>query len=128
MTSLNWSDYRAVLFDLDGVVTPTAIVHMRAWSEMFNAYLESYDGEGDASPYTDADYLRCAIQNSVNMAVWLSEPAVVKWINASRIDLFSPLLDFDSDEGRANLQAMGELIQKAVPRLQALLDTRSGGA
>ncbi|WP_243057382.1 HAD family phosphatase [Nocardioides sp. SR21] len=53
---MNWSDYRAVLFDLDGVVTPTAIVHMRAWNEMFNAFLESWDGEGDTAPYTDADY------------------------------------------------------------------------
>ena len=55
-SSLNWSDYEAVLFDLDGVVTPTAIVHMRAWSEMFNAFLEGWDGEGDTAPYTDADY------------------------------------------------------------------------
>ena len=53
---MNWPDYQAVLFDLDGVVTPTAIVHMRAWSEMFNAFLESWDGEGDTAPYTDADY------------------------------------------------------------------------
>src|SRR4051794_22449175 len=53
---VDWPDYRAVLFDLDGVVTPTAIVHMRAWSEMFNAFLESWDGEGDTSPYADADY------------------------------------------------------------------------
>lgn len=30
-------------------------------------------------PYTDADYLRCAIQNRLNMAVWLTEPAIVKW-------------------------------------------------
>lgn len=51
-----WADYDAVLFDLDGVVTPTAIVHMRAWSEMFNAFLSGWDGEGDTSPYTDADY------------------------------------------------------------------------
>lgn len=56
MTPVNWPDYRAVLFDLDGVVTPTAIVHMRAWSEMFNAFLESWDGEGDTAPYADADY------------------------------------------------------------------------
>ena len=56
MTRVQWSDYDAVLFDLDGVVTPTAEVHMRAWSEMFNAFLESYDGEGDRAPYTDDDY------------------------------------------------------------------------
>jgi len=56
VTRVQWSDYEAVLFDLDGVVTPTAEVHMRAWAEMFNAYLESYGGPGDSSPYVDDDY------------------------------------------------------------------------
>ena len=45
-----------MLFDLDGVVTPTAEVHMRAWSEMFNAFLSSFQGQGDLSPYTEVDY------------------------------------------------------------------------
>lgn len=54
---VRWADYQAVLFDLDGVVTPTAEVHMRAWSEMFNAFLGSYDGPAaDTAPYTDVDY------------------------------------------------------------------------
>jgi beta-phosphoglucomutase family hydrolase len=54
---VTWQRYDAVLFDLDGVVTPTAEVHMRAWSEMFNAFLSSYDGAGaDTSPYTEVDY------------------------------------------------------------------------
>jgi beta-phosphoglucomutase family hydrolase len=56
VTRVQWSDFDAVLFDLDGVVTPTAEVHMRAWAEMFNAFLESYGGAGDRSPYTDDDY------------------------------------------------------------------------
>ena len=55
-SGVDWSDHRAVLFDLDGVLTPTAEVHMRAWSEMFNDFLDGYDGDGDSSPYTDADY------------------------------------------------------------------------
>lgn len=46
------ADFDAVLFDLDGVLTPTAEVHMRAWHRMFNDYL-STRGE---QPYTDADY------------------------------------------------------------------------
>ena len=29
---------RALLFDLDGVLTPTAEVHMRAWAPLFNDY------------------------------------------------------------------------------------------
>ena len=52
-SSVDWSAYGAALFDLDGVVTPTAEVHMRAWSAMFNAFLE---GHSDQAPYTDADY------------------------------------------------------------------------
>lgn len=52
-----WSDHDAVLFDLDGVLTPTAEVHMRAWAEMFDAFLSSWTGPGaDTSPYTAADY------------------------------------------------------------------------
>jgi len=50
---VDWTRYDAALFDLDGVITPTAIVHMRAWSEMFNAYLTS---RGITEPYTDEDY------------------------------------------------------------------------
>jgi beta-phosphoglucomutase family hydrolase len=53
---VSWREYDAVLFDLDGVVTPTAEVHMRAWSEMFNAFLSSWAGAGDTSPYTEDDY------------------------------------------------------------------------
>jgi beta-phosphoglucomutase family hydrolase len=55
VTRVQWSEYDAVLFDLDGVVTPTAEVHMRAWAEMFTAFLEAHDTSTGA-PYTDADY------------------------------------------------------------------------
>ena len=55
---MTWTDFSAVLFDLDGVITPTAEVHMRAWAEMFNAFLDQLpsDAAGDTSAYTDADY------------------------------------------------------------------------
>ncbi|GII99743.1 haloacid dehalogenase [Sediminihabitans luteus] len=43
---------RAVLFDLDGVLTPTAEVHMRAWSRLFTGFTEARG----LAPYTDADY------------------------------------------------------------------------
>lgn len=54
MDAERWERYGAVLFDLDGVVTPTAVVHMRAWSEMFNSYLRQ--SAPDQPPYTDRDY------------------------------------------------------------------------
>lgn len=46
------SGIRGYLFDLDGVLTPTAAVHMHAWSRLFTPFLEQHD----AAPYTDADY------------------------------------------------------------------------
>jgi beta-phosphoglucomutase family hydrolase len=42
----DWSDHRAVLFDLDGVLTPTAEIHRQAWGELFRDH-----------GFTDQDYL-----------------------------------------------------------------------
>jgi len=39
--------YRAVLFDLDGVVTKTAKVHARAWKKMFDSYLRRRSSSQD---------------------------------------------------------------------------------
>jgi len=36
---VDWSDFDAALFDLDGVITPAAEVHMHAWAEMFGGFL-----------------------------------------------------------------------------------------
>ena len=44
--SINWPRFAAVLFDLDGVVTPTAEIHERAWAELFAPW-----------DFTSADYL-----------------------------------------------------------------------
>ena len=46
MGSIEWPNYSAVLFDLDGVITPTADVHERAWARLFDKY-----------DYTADDYL-----------------------------------------------------------------------
>jgi beta-phosphoglucomutase family hydrolase len=50
---VNWKDYDAALFDLDGVLTPTADVHMQAWNKMFSEFLTS---RGIDDPYTESDY------------------------------------------------------------------------
>lgn len=54
MTSLpDLTTYDAVLFDLDGVLTPTAEVHMHAWRAMFEELFAQW---GIEPPYTDDDY------------------------------------------------------------------------
>jgi beta-phosphoglucomutase family hydrolase len=52
-SDVNWDEYDAVLFDLDGVLTPTAEVHMRAWEQTFSDFLQTHDG---AAPYVESDY------------------------------------------------------------------------
>ncbi|WP_138417765.1 HAD family hydrolase [Sinomonas gamaensis] len=48
-----WTGTEALLFDLDGVLTPTAVVHEHAWRQLFDEYLASVK-KGPA--YTDTDY------------------------------------------------------------------------
>ena len=63
-TTEQWDGVAAVLFDLDGVLTPTAEVHRRAWGAMFDEFLArpdvvEYAAPGavvDSSPWTDDDY------------------------------------------------------------------------
>ncbi|GAA2112732.1 beta-phosphoglucomutase family hydrolase [Microlunatus panaciterrae] len=50
---MDWDQYDTVLFDLDGVLTPTAEVHMRAWQQLFSGYLAE---RGSAEGYSEQDY------------------------------------------------------------------------
>ncbi|MHA7271393.1 HAD family hydrolase [Arthrobacter sp. HLT1-20] len=48
-----WCGAKAVLFDLDGVLTPTAEVHETAWKELFDGYLAQI---GSTAHYSGGDY------------------------------------------------------------------------
>jgi beta-phosphoglucomutase family hydrolase len=45
----------ACLFDLDGVITKTAVVHAAAWKRTFDDFLRQRDGDG-LRPFDDNDY------------------------------------------------------------------------
>ncbi|WP_037617600.1 beta-phosphoglucomutase family hydrolase [Streptomyces aureus] len=45
----------ACLFDLDGVITKTAVVHAAAWKRTFDDFLRERDGDG-FRPFDDEDY------------------------------------------------------------------------
>lgn len=57
MTEIGLPDgIRACLFDLDGVLTPTALVHAAAWKDTFDAVLRTIEGP-DFQPFdATADY------------------------------------------------------------------------
>ena len=48
----------ACLFDLDGVLTDTASVHDKAWTQVFDEFLRARDGESFTPFDPDADYAR----------------------------------------------------------------------
>lgn len=59
MTDFQWTGYEAALFDLDGVLTPTATVHTAAWKRTFDAFLEEWSRHSGAeqAPFDPvADY------------------------------------------------------------------------
>lgn len=55
MSVINWATFEGVLFDLDGVLTPTALVHQAAWRDTFDRLLEHRLGP-DFEPFATADY------------------------------------------------------------------------
>ena len=52
----DWSEYEAVLFDLDGVLTSTAALHAAAWKRTFDAVLRELKGPDEEPFDIDADY------------------------------------------------------------------------
>ena len=51
-TTHDWTTATALLFDLDGVLTPTALVHELAWQQLFDGYLAQEGKRG----YSGSDY------------------------------------------------------------------------
>lgn len=62
--AIGWSDYAAVLFDMDGVLTQTAKIHAKCWKRMFDDYLKArsetlhevfrpFEIDADYVPYVD---------------------------------------------------------------------------
>lgn len=49
-------DISVALFDLDGVLTSTAVLHRNAWKATFDAFLAARDPDG-FTPFTEQDYL-----------------------------------------------------------------------
>src|SRR5262245_1070622 len=58
-TAVDWAAVDGVLFDLDGVLTPTARIHARACTEMFDAFLPRRAAATGTEfvPFSADDYL-----------------------------------------------------------------------
>jgi beta-phosphoglucomutase family hydrolase len=91
----------AVVLDMDGVVTDTARVHLRAWTVLFDGYLSERARTGpadgiDLSPFTEQDYLQAVDgkRREDGVAAFLAsrgidpEPALVASLSARKNDAF----------------------------------------
>ena len=57
VTTIDGKALAAVLFDLDGVLTPTAEIHERAWKAMFDDFLAARADGAPWEPFGADDYL-----------------------------------------------------------------------
>jgi trehalose 6-phosphate phosphatase len=93
--------FRAVIFDLDGVVTRTADVHAAAWKRLFDAYLGgrlARPGE-DSSPFDiERDY-RCYVDGRPRYE------GVIHFLSARHLDL--PMGEPDDPPGRDTVCGLG---------------------
>jgi len=74
MTCTTALSYEAVLFDLDGVLTPTAALHARCWTRTFDDFLDEwgrssgtlpdrFDAESDYLAYVDGKLRDCGVRD-----------------------------------------------------------------
>lgn len=66
MTSLSLAQFKAVLFNLDGVLAPTAKIHAACWKRVIDSFLQSHAlkntrtaGEPFVAFDIQQDYLLC---------------------------------------------------------------------
>lgn len=84
------------LFDVDGVITPTAEVHQRAWKLMFDAYLDDAFTADDYLRYVDGRTRREGIAAMLASRSLEPSDAVIEELAAAKNDIFLRIL---SDEG-----------------------------
>lgn len=91
------SGIRAVILDLDGVLTDTARTHRRAWKRMFDEFLRDRRG-ADAEPFSEEDYRRYVDGKP-------RYDGAVSFLEARDIEL--PYGDPDDDPGKETVCGLG---------------------
>ncbi|MGH9306262.1 MAG: HAD family hydrolase [Acidimicrobiales bacterium] len=104
-------DIRACLFDLDGVVTRTAVVHAAAWKEMFDAFLEqraAQEGE-EFVPFDEHDDYDTYVDGKPR------DDGTSSFLGSRHIDL--PLGQPDDRAGTNTIRGLGQAKNEIVLRL-----------
>jgi trehalose 6-phosphate phosphatase len=95
---LKTQELKAVILDMDGVITQTAIIHREAWKEMFNRYFNDLPAE--QGPMSDEDYIRY-IDGKPRYE------GVRSFLESRKIDL--PYGKYDDPPGKKTICGLGNL-------------------
>jgi beta-phosphoglucomutase family hydrolase len=109
----DWDRFEAVLFDLDGVLTPTATVHAAAWKRTFDRFLDEWAKQGNQpqTPFDiDADY-RTQVDGRPRF------DGVAAFLTSRGIDL--PRGDPDEPPGFESICQIGNLKNELVNEILA---------
>jgi beta-phosphoglucomutase family hydrolase len=94
----------ACLFDLDGVLTKTAVVHAKAWKEMFDDYLREqgdhkpFDAHDDYDTYVDGKPRDAGVRDFLASRGIRVDDAEVKRLGDKKNDLVLDLIKRDGVE------------------------------
>lgn len=115
----SWGDYDGALFDLDGVITPTAEIHEHAWAELFADYdftQDDYLHHVDGKPRYDGvrDFLA---SRGVTLPDGTPDDApgtaTVCAMGNRKNELFNAVLDRDGIAAYPGSQATLDLLARA---------------
>ena len=127
---MDWSQFRVILFDLDGVLTPTTQIHRKAWSKMFNDYLREI---GDDRTYADDDYYKfvdgkpryAGVRNYLeSLGLNLSEEEVVR-LGDLKNDDFSAVLERDGIEAYPGSKRLIDQLHDAGVKMCVVSSSRN---
>ena len=94
----------ACLFDLDGVLTKTAVVHAKAWKQMFDQYLREqgddkpFDEHDDYDTYVDGKPRDAGVRDFLASRGMHPDDAEVKRLGDAKNDLVLDLIKRDGVE------------------------------
>lgn len=135
----------ALLFDLDGVLTSTAVIHSQAWKQAFDTFLSAYRDAPAAqrSPFTQDDYLKyvdgrsrddgiTAFLQSRDITLPKGNPedtssaATVSGIGTTKNALFLELLDQDGAQAYADAVTYLTEAQKLPLGIAVVTSSKNG--
>ncbi|MBA4022732.1 MAG: hypothetical protein C0482_10255 [Gordonia sp.] len=130
----------ALLFDLDGVLTSTAVVHSQAWKQAFDSFLAEYPGATDAQrrPFSQDDYLTYVDGRSrddgivsflqsrgITLAQQGAAPSVAS-IGDAKNKLFLELLDKEGAEAYSDAVRYLKAAQEASLQIAVVTSSKNG--